>query len=213
MGRPYTTSFAQSTAYPAAVQASQGSEPVDLRRPPHGARRRARPSRRGCAPPDRQPGARGVDGVAAKPIRRCLTACGKHCSRSCRCRTPRRRCWRSCAVGQIIFAELGGDYRLEAFIVRLACFEGSDEEMESLAGMAVNKPPRDWVDLDIDRAAVELADPRSTLHPRRGLRPCQGPPGQTARDGGRGRRGRASGADPCRVSRGRPGSFRRCNRC
>ena len=54
--------------------------------------------------------------------------------------------------------ELGGDHRLEAFIVRLARFEGRDEDMESLAGMAVNKPPRDWVDPDIDRAAVELAE-------------------------------------------------------
>ena len=54
--------------------------------------------------------------------------------------------------------ELGGDHRLEAFIVRLARFEGHDEDMESLAGMAVNKPPRDWVDPDIDRATVELAE-------------------------------------------------------
>lgn len=54
--------------------------------------------------------------------------------------------------------ELGGDHRLEAFIVRLAQFKGSDEDMESLASMAVNKPPRDWVDPDVDRVAVELAD-------------------------------------------------------
>ena len=54
--------------------------------------------------------------------------------------------------------ELGGDHRLEAFIIRLARFEGSDEDMESLAGMAINKPPRDWVDPDIDRASMELAE-------------------------------------------------------
>ena len=54
--------------------------------------------------------------------------------------------------------ELGGDHRLEAFIVRLARFERRDEDMESLAGMAINKPPRDWVDPDIDRAALELAE-------------------------------------------------------
>ena len=54
--------------------------------------------------------------------------------------------------------ELGGDHRLEAFIIRLARFECHDEDMESLAGMAVNKPPRDWVDPDIDRATVELAE-------------------------------------------------------
>ena len=54
--------------------------------------------------------------------------------------------------------DLGGDHRLEAFIMRLARFEGSDTDMEGLAGMAVNKPVHGWVDLDVDRATVELAD-------------------------------------------------------
>ena len=55
-------------------------------------------------------------------------------------------------------AGIGGDHRLEAFIVRLVRFQGTDEDMESLASMATNKPPRNWVDADVDRAAVELAD-------------------------------------------------------
>ena len=54
--------------------------------------------------------------------------------------------------------QLGGDHRLEAFIVRLAQFKGSDEDMESLASMATNKPSPNWVDSDIDRATVELAE-------------------------------------------------------
>lgn len=53
--------------------------------------------------------------------------------------------------------QLGGDHRLEAFIVRLGQFRGSNEDMESLASMATNKPARNWVDADVDRAAVELA--------------------------------------------------------
>lgn len=53
--------------------------------------------------------------------------------------------------------ELGGAHRQEAFIVRLTRFRGSDADMESLASMAVNKPPSSWVDADIDRATVELA--------------------------------------------------------
>ena len=53
--------------------------------------------------------------------------------------------------------ELSGDYRLEAFVVRLEKFVGSESDMESLAGMATNKPPRNWVDADIDRAALEMA--------------------------------------------------------
>lgn len=53
--------------------------------------------------------------------------------------------------------ELGGDHRQEAFIVRIAGFAGTDEDMAGLAGMALNKPTRDWVDLDIDRATLDLA--------------------------------------------------------
>ena len=54
--------------------------------------------------------------------------------------------------------QLGGDHRLEAFIIRLAQFQGSNEDMESLASLATNKPVGQWVDPDVDRAAVELAD-------------------------------------------------------
>ncbi|MCY3591084.1 MAG: ATP-binding protein [Acidobacteria bacterium] len=53
--------------------------------------------------------------------------------------------------------ELGGDHRLEAFIVRLSRFEGTDADIEGLAGLAINKPPQTWVDPDIDGATVELA--------------------------------------------------------
>ena len=54
--------------------------------------------------------------------------------------------------------ELSGDHRMEAFIIRLAQFFGADDDMESLAGMVVSKPSPSWVDSDIDRATVELAD-------------------------------------------------------
>lgn len=53
--------------------------------------------------------------------------------------------------------ELAGDFRLDAFVGRLAEFEGSDEGFESIASLAANKPPRDWVDPDMDRASIELA--------------------------------------------------------
>ena len=53
---------------------------------------------------------------------------------------------------------IGGDHRLEALIIRLARFDGTDEDMESLASMATNKPTGNWVDADVDRASVELAD-------------------------------------------------------
>ena len=54
--------------------------------------------------------------------------------------------------------ELSGDHRMEAFILRLAQFFGAETDMESLASMAVNKPSQSWVDTDIDRATVELAE-------------------------------------------------------
>ena len=43
-------------------------------------------------------------------------------------------------------------------MIRLAGFRGSDEDMESLASLATNKPVAQWVDPDFDRATVELAD-------------------------------------------------------
>ena len=54
--------------------------------------------------------------------------------------------------------DLSGDHRMEAFIMRLAHFGGTDADMESLASMVANKPSQTWVDADIDGATVELAD-------------------------------------------------------
>ena len=54
--------------------------------------------------------------------------------------------------------QLAGDFRLDAFVGRLLRFDGSDESFEGIASLAANKPPRDWVDPDLDRAAIELAD-------------------------------------------------------
>lgn len=54
--------------------------------------------------------------------------------------------------------ELGGDFRLEAFVMRLGVFGSQDDDMEGVASLAANKPARDWIDLDLDRAAVEIAE-------------------------------------------------------
>ncbi|MCY3554652.1 MAG: ATP-binding protein [Gemmatimonadetes bacterium] len=54
--------------------------------------------------------------------------------------------------------EVSGDHRLEAFIIRLARFHGKNAEIEDIAGMAVNKPTRNWVDSDVDKAALQLAE-------------------------------------------------------
>jgi hypothetical protein len=54
--------------------------------------------------------------------------------------------------------QLAGDFRLDAFVGRFAQFDGTNESFEGIASLAANKPPRDWVDPDLDHAAVELAD-------------------------------------------------------
>ncbi len=54
--------------------------------------------------------------------------------------------------------ELTGDFRLDAFIGRVAQYDGSNTEFEGIASLAANKPPRDWVDPDMDHATMELAD-------------------------------------------------------
>jgi len=52
--------------------------------------------------------------------------------------------------------DLSGDFRLNAFVNRLASFHGTHSDIEGLASLATNKPPRDWIDSDLDRAAIEL---------------------------------------------------------
>lgn len=54
--------------------------------------------------------------------------------------------------------QLAGDFHLEAFVGRLSQFDGTDEAFEGIASLAASKPPRDWVDPDLDRAAIDIAD-------------------------------------------------------
>lgn len=52
---------------------------------------------------------------------------------------------------------LTGNFRLDALAARLTSFEGRLDEIEGLAGLAANRPCRDWVDRDVDAARIELA--------------------------------------------------------
>ena len=54
--------------------------------------------------------------------------------------------------------QLSGNFRLDAFVGRLTQLDGLDNSFEGIASLAANKPPRDWVDPDLDHAAIELAD-------------------------------------------------------
>jgi hypothetical protein len=54
--------------------------------------------------------------------------------------------------------QLAGDFHVEAFVGRLSQFDGADETFEGIASLAASKPPRDWTDPDLDRAAIDIAD-------------------------------------------------------
>lgn len=51
-----------------------------------------------------------------------------------------------------------GEFRVEALIGRLAIYTGAETDIEGIASLAVNKPVRDWIDTDIDKAVLELSD-------------------------------------------------------
>ena len=50
-----------------------------------------------------------------------------------------------------------GSFRLDAFAARLSAFDDTQESIEGIGSLAANRPPRDWVDRDVDAARVELA--------------------------------------------------------
>lgn len=52
---------------------------------------------------------------------------------------------------------LTGDLRLDAFAARLQDFDGTDQAVEGIVGLAISKPPREWGDRDLDSARVEIA--------------------------------------------------------
>jgi len=54
--------------------------------------------------------------------------------------------------------DLGGDFDLNAFVNRLSEYQGTIGDIEGLAGFAVSKPSKDWIDSDLDKASVRLAE-------------------------------------------------------
>ena len=54
--------------------------------------------------------------------------------------------------------QLAGDFRLDAFVSRLAQFDGENKSFEGIASLAADKPPADWTDPDIDKATLDLAE-------------------------------------------------------
>lgn len=54
--------------------------------------------------------------------------------------------------------QISGDFRSDAFSNRLAVFDGSTLALEGIGSLAANKPPRDWVDADLNKALIEIAE-------------------------------------------------------
>ena len=58
----------------------------------------------------------------------------------------------------LVVAELTGDLRFDAFAARLASYRGDVGDLEAIASMAINRPPREWIDRDPDQVALALAE-------------------------------------------------------
>lgn len=56
-----------------------------------------------------------------------------------------------------IVSGVSGDLRLDAFAGRITAYDGEFTALESIASLAINRPPRDWNDRDPDQAALALA--------------------------------------------------------
>ena len=54
--------------------------------------------------------------------------------------------------------QIAGDFKLEAFIGRISQFNDSNASIEDIASLAASKPPRQWIDPDLDQTTIELAE-------------------------------------------------------
>ncbi len=50
-----------------------------------------------------------------------------------------------------------GDFRIDALAARLSTFTQTQTDISGIASLAANKPIHDWIDLDLDRACLEIA--------------------------------------------------------
>ena len=50
---------------------------------------------------------------------------------------------------------VSGNLKLDAFATRLSTFDSTIRDIEGIIGLANNKPPAEWIDLDIEKAKKE----------------------------------------------------------
>ncbi len=55
-------------------------------------------------------------------------------------------------------AQVSGDFKFEAFATRLSTFNDTVADLEGLMSLAADKPTRDWIDLDVNRAKLRVAE-------------------------------------------------------
>ncbi|MEM9400662.1 MAG: ATP-binding protein, partial [Verrucomicrobiota bacterium] len=53
---------------------------------------------------------------------------------------------------------VSGDFTLDAFAARLTSYNGVTSDIEGIASLAAGKPARDWIDLDVNRAKLRIAE-------------------------------------------------------
>jgi hypothetical protein len=51
---------------------------------------------------------------------------------------------------------ISGNFQIDAFATRLTTFNASFDDISSIISLANNKPPNDWIDLDIENAKKEI---------------------------------------------------------
>jgi hypothetical protein len=70
-------------------------------------------------------------------------------------------------------AGITGDFRLDAFATRLAHYRSYAQDLESLIGLAVSKPARDWTDQDIESAIMQIGAWAMAFRQAEALAPIQ----------------------------------------
>lgn len=53
---------------------------------------------------------------------------------------------------------ISGDFKLDAFAGRIATYKGTQTDVEGIASLAADKPIKDWIDLDVNRAKLRIAE-------------------------------------------------------
>ncbi|MGN8005459.1 ATP-binding protein [Acidovorax sp. 22279] len=69
-----------------------------------------------------------------------------------------------------------GDFKLDAFATRLETYDQSDETVEALISLAIDKPQAMWVDRDIDAAMAKLAEWAVAFRKAETMAPLRGRP-------------------------------------